>query len=189
MFSKTFALAVAAFVASSSAFAVEQMGHTEDLIDNGKWELVFPSEYNDMILFAGRDYGNGDYDKAFPQFMAAACAGDKQSQSAIGRMYLLGRGVKQNDLIGFAWLSVAAEFVFPKYQVVVNELQKAMTPTQRSVADPLAKKLLNLYGLAATNISCQKQFYPDGSTPEEIVCTPQRQGDQFKILRCVPDAY
>ena len=70
-------------------------------------------------------------------------------------MYLLGQGVARDDLTGYAWLKVAAEKIFPGYQTIVRELEQAMKPEQRKLADAGAAAKIREYGLAASGVSCQ----------------------------------
>ena len=156
--------------------------------DSGTFERVYPTEYRDMLRDAARAYGGKRYDDAFRQFQRAACAGDKQSQSALGRMYLLGQGVERNDLTGYAWLKVAAEVVFPGYQEVARRLEEAMTAEQRRIAGAQAKTLIDEYGIAATGMSCNKSASMGGHISDQIVCTPRQEGNRLLLKRCVDAA-
>jgi len=148
------------------------------------FERVFPIEYSQMLRNAKIAYEHERYDEAFEQFQRTACAGDKESQSALGRMYLLGQGTKRDDLVGYAWLKVAAEIHFPGYQTIVRQLEDAMTPQQRSIADVEANRRIAQYGLAATNMSCGKAASRRGHIVDQIECIPERDGGQFRLKRC-----
>ncbi|HET9032450.1 MAG TPA: hypothetical protein VFN25_06055 [Dokdonella sp.] len=152
--------------------------------DQSKFESVLPSEYFNMLRDAAVAYGAKDYDKAFRLFQRTACAGDKQSQSALGRMYLLGQGTKRDDLTGYAWLKIAAEFIFPKYQSVVRGLEQAMTPEQRKIADAKAAELIARYSIGETNMSCNLSASKGGHIMDQITCTPQYQGRLMMLKRC-----
>ncbi|HEY0229604.1 MAG TPA: hypothetical protein VGC55_00010 [Dokdonella sp.] len=148
------------------------------------FERVFPQEYTQMLRNAKIAYEHERYDEAFRLFQRTACAGDKESQSALGRMYLLGQGVTRDDLVGYAWLKVAAEILFPGYQKIVHQLEDAMTPQQRSIADVEANQRIALYGIAATNMSCGKTASRRGHIVDQIECTPERDGARFLLRRC-----
>ncbi|HET6546788.1 MAG TPA: hypothetical protein VFG55_08600 [Rhodanobacteraceae bacterium] len=156
-------------------------------VDKG-FERVYRSAYRDMIRDAARAYDGGDYDEAFTLFRRNACAGDKSSQAALGEMYLLGQGVARNDLIGYAWLKVAAEFRFPGYQSVTRRLHDAMTPGQREIADARADELIRLYGLRATGMSCNARASRGGHITDSVVCTPREDGSMVRLRRCEDDA-
>ena len=152
------------------------------------FERVFPSAYTDSLRDAKNAYGDKHYDTAFKLFQRAACAGDKESQSALGRMYLLGQGVKREDLVGYAWLKVAAEVGLLGYQSIVGKLEGAMTPAQRKIADRLGATTVGLYGLAATHMSCQGYASRGGHIIDTIMCTPEIEGNQALLRRCVAGA-
>jgi len=153
--------------------------------DRSVFERVFPNEYRDILRRAALAYDAKRYDEAFGLFQRGACAGDKQSQSAVGRMYLLGQGVARDDLTGYAWLKVAAEKIFPGYQTIVRELEQAMKPEQRKLADAEAAAKIREYGLAASGMSCQTHASRGGHIVDEIVCTPRKEADVFLLKRCV----
>lgn len=150
-----------------------------------EYDRVFPADFRDMVRDAKLAYGREDYAQAFRLFRHTACAGDKSSQSALGRMYLLGQGTERDDLTGYAWLKLASEVIFPGYQRIVRQLESAMDAQQRALADEGASKLAALYGMAATRTSCQKNASRGGHIVDEIVCTPYREGNQLLLRRCV----
>lgn len=177
MSSRTSLVLLAVLAASSNSFA-------QDTTNLKLFEPVFPEAYRDMLRDAAVSYGNKQYDKAFAQFQRLACAGDKQSQSALGRMYIDGNGVQQDDLTGYAWLKLAAEVIFPKYQYVVKELDEAMKPNQRDVADAKVADYMKYYSLAASGMSCEPAAMNDDPIPNEIDCTPIRQAERYMLRRC-----
>ncbi|MEZ5462735.1 hypothetical protein [Dokdonella sp.] len=177
MSSKSSLIFLLAMAASSTAIA-------QNTTDLKVFEPVFPSAYEDMRRDAAVSYSNKDYDKAFAQFQRLSCAGDVQSQSALGRMYIDGNGVQQDDLKGYAWLKMAAQVIFPKYQYVVKELEKAMTPNQREVSDAMVADYMKYYSFAATGMSCQPAAMNDDPIPNEIDCLPIRQAERYMLRRC-----
>lgn len=149
------------------------------------FEAVLPIDYAMMLRNAKKAYEGKRYDEAFRGFQRTACAGDKESQSAMGRMYLLGQGVTRNDISGYAWLKVAAETKMRGYQSIVDKLEQAMTAPQRAVADPLAATLISQYGLRASHMSCNLSASRGGLIQDGVVCTPRTEGNQFLLRRCV----
>lgn len=152
--------------------------------DSTKFDRIMPSEYSNTLREAAVAYGAKRYDKAFELFQRSACWGDKQSQSALGRMYLLGQGTKRDDLAGYAWLKLASEFIYPKYQSVVRNLEEAMTPEQRRIADALATDLGKRYNLGASDMSCNLSASKGGHIMDQIVCTPKYDGKRMLLRKC-----
>lgn len=152
---------------------------------SGDFERVLRGEYATMLLDAKKAYEGKRYEEAFAAFQRTACAGDKESQSAIGRMYLLGQGVTRNDTTGYAWLKVAAETKMRGYQSIVEKLEQAMTPAQRQIADPQAAMLVGEYGLRAANMSCSLASSRGGLIRDSVMCTPRSEGLQVLLKRCV----
>jgi TPR repeat protein len=153
-------------------------------LDLSKFDRVSPSEYADMLRSAASAYGAERYDQSFELFRRVACAGDKQSQSALGRMYMLGQGVKRDDLTGYAWLKLSAEVIYPKYQAVVRKLEESMTPEQRQIADARVARLRDRYSLAGSRMSCELSASKGGHIIDRIVCTPQREGRRLLLRQC-----
>src|SRR5512144_1066015 len=80
--------------------------------DPAQFERVQDDAYFNSLREATSAYDAKDYARAFALNQRAACAGDKTSQAILGRMYLLGQGTERNDLTGYAWIKLAAEFNF-----------------------------------------------------------------------------
>lgn len=155
----------------------------------GEWEStrfdrVERSAYADLLRDAASAYAAGQYEDSFVKFRRTACAGDKQSQSALGRMYLLGQGTRRDDLTGYAWLKLAAEVIYPKYQSVVRALEEAMTPDQRKIADERVALFRERYSLGPTGMSCSLSASKGGHIVDRIVCTPRSEGRRVLLRRC-----
>lgn len=153
------------------------------------FEVMPQADYVLIARDAGRAYEDKRFDEAFKGFQRSACAGDKQSQSALGRMYLLGQGVERDDLTGYAWLKVAAEVTFPGHRELIDRLDAAMTAEQKKIAAAKAAQLLGLYGRRATRMSCST-YVPKGShIPQGVLCLPQAEsGQRVEVKRCIVDA-
>jgi hypothetical protein len=150
-----------------------------------EFDRVYPAEFRDTLRDAKLAYGKEDYATAFRLFERTACAGDKASQSALGRMYLLGQGTERDDLTGYAWLKLASEVIFPGYQRIVRDIEAALDAKQLALAREGAKQLAELYGIGATRISCHKNASRQGFIVDEIICTPHEIGNQYLLRRCV----
>ena len=153
-------------------------------LDRTKFDKVAPSTYTDMLRNAALAYGAKSYDKSFSLFQRTACAGDKQSQAALGRMYMLGQGVERDDLTGYAWLKLAAEVLYPKNQSIVRQIEEAMTPEQRSKTDILVADLSSRYGLVASGMSCTPGASKGGHIIDQIICKPQSEGMRVLLRKC-----
>ena len=153
-------------------------------LDLAKFQVVKQTISTNMIRDASQAYGRKHYDEAFEKFQRLACAGDKQSQSALGRMYMLGEGTKRDDLTGYAWLKLAAEMVYPKYQAVVKQIEMAMTPEQSKVAGELVADLSARYSFSASRMGCTLSASKGGHIIDQIICTPQNQGTRLLLRKC-----
>ncbi len=119
----------------------------------------------------------------------AACGGDKTSQAILGRMYLLGQGTERNDLTGYAWIKLAAEFNFADFTSIARKLEGALTPEMREKGNALSDSLRKSYGLAATNMSCHGVSRHGVYLIDSVVCTPgSAGGGELELRRCVDDA-
>ena len=151
------------------------------------FDRVLSGDYREMLLKAKHAYGGKHYDEAFHAFQRTACGGDKESQSALGRMYLLGQGVTRDDLTGYAWLKVAAEVRQRGYRTIVEKMEQSMTPEQKRLAEPEATRLVELYGLRSTKMSCNLSATQGGHILDSVVCTPQDDGPNLLLKRCVAE--
>ena len=156
------------------------------------FDLVLRSDYYKLRLDAAQAYEAKKYDDAFAKFHRLACAGDKPSQATLGEMYLNGKGVERNDLTGYEWVKVAAEYNFPTYRQVSKAIEDNLTPAQAKATGPRVAELLSLYGMRATNMSCELRA-STASTASNIKdamqCTPDRYNDSRQVLlhRCLDE--
>lgn len=153
------------------------------------FDRVLPGDYRSMLLKAKHAYENKRYDEAFTAFQRTACAGDKESQSALGRMYLLGQGTPRDDLTGYAWLKVAAEVNQRGYHAIVEKIEQAMRPEQRRIADAEARRMIDNYGLRATQMSCNLAATQGGHILDSVVCAPREDGPNLLLKRCVAEVH
>lgn len=157
-------------------------------LDTEQFERMQSDAYFDSLREATAAYDRKDYDRAFALNHRAACAGDKTSQAIVGRMYLLGQGTPRNDLTGYAWIKLAAEFNFADFTSLARKLEGALSPDMREKGNALADSLRKLYGLAATNMSCHGVSRHGVYLIDSVVCTPgSGGGGELEVRRCADE--
>ena len=157
--------------------------------DDAVFEQVQPGAYADMLRDASTAYDKKEYDQAFALNRRTACGGDKTSQAILGRMYVLGQGTPRDEITGYAWIKLAAEFSYADYTSLARKLEAAMTPEQRARATAQADAMRKNYGLAATGMSCHAESRRGAYLLDSVVCTPQSTGGgRLQLRRCVDDA-
>ena len=157
--------------------------------DPAQFERVQNDAYFNSLRDATSAYDAKDFARAFALNHRAACGGDKTSQAILGRMYLLGQGTERNDLTGYAWIKLAAEFNFADFTSIARKLEGALTPEMREKGNALSDSLRKSYGLAATNMSCHGVSRHGVYLIDSVVCTPgSAGGGELELRRCVDDA-
>jgi hypothetical protein len=171
---------IAAAIACALVFASERVRAE----DEGNVDRVFPSIYTDLLFNSKTAYEAKRYDEAFPLMKKAACAGDKESQWMLGHMYLLGQGVARDDLSGYAWIKVAAEFNSSEYRSTVEKIEGAIDAKQLPAVKADAEKYLDAYSFRATHMSCNRAASQHGHIMDRIVCTPRYDGQLALLRQC-----
>jgi hypothetical protein len=156
--------------------------------EDADFDRVFPSVYDDLLFNSKTAYQAKKYDEAFPLMKKAACAGDKESQWMVGHMYLLGEGTPRDDLAGYEWIKVAAEFNSAEYRDTAEKIEKAIGPSQLPAVKEETQKFVDTYGLRATRMSCNRAASQHGHIMDRIVCTPRYDGQLAMLRQCVGDA-
>jgi hypothetical protein len=149
------------------------------------FDRVFADAYRDMLHDGASAYDGKHYEKAFALVKKGACAGDKESQLMLGRMYLLGQGTGRDDILGYAWMKVGVEVPFSTYPALVAKIESSFTGEQRKIAESEAKAKVDAYGLRATNMSCSKSASRGGHIIDSVTCTPQYAGSSALLKRCM----
>ena len=154
------------------------------------FDRILGSDYRDLRLQAAQAYEAKRYDEALQKFQRLACAGDKPSQATLGEMYLTGKGVGRNDLTGYAWVKVASEYNFPQYRQVSKAIEDNLTPEQAKITGPRVAELLSMYGMRATNMSCELRASTASTASnikDAVQCTPDRIAHSHEVLlhRCL----
>jgi hypothetical protein len=161
---------------------------TASATDDPAFERMQGDAYKAMLRDASVIYARKDYARAFEMNRRAACAGDKTSQAILGRMYLLGQGTTKDDVTGYAWIKLAAEFRFGDFTALARKLEDAMTPEQRAQGAARTDQLRKDYGLAATNMSCRGESIHGVYLTDAVGCIPVSGGGGVVLLhRCVDE--
>jgi TPR repeat protein len=156
------------------------------------FDVVLRSDYYNLRLQAAQAYEAKRYDEALQKFQRLACAGDKPSQATLGEMYLTGKGVDRNDLTGYEWVKVASEYNFAQYRQVSKLIEDNLTPEQAKVTGPRVADLLSMYGMRATNMSCELRASTASTASnikDAVQCTPDRINNSHQVLlhRCTDE--
>ncbi len=169
-------LAISLLLAAAAAPAAE----------NAEFDRVSAGDYAAMLRDATHAYNRKDYAQAFPQLQRLACAGDKASQYLLGGMYILGQGTAKDDLTGYAWIKLAAEFSFSDYTSLAAKLEQALEPARREQGNAKAEDLRKRYGLIATGMSCHGEPRHGGYVIDTVICTPPSEGvGSVRLRRCL----
>jgi TPR repeat protein len=147
-------IVAAGLVASSSLFA------------NQTIEQV---ELDETLLQAQLAIEAREFDKAFDLYNQAAHWGHKGAQYVLGEMYLRGEGVEQNEIMGLAWLDVAAESRDRDFVRAHKKAAKSMSGADVEKADKVADKIAAAYGIDAAQMTCKREM---------------RVGSNIKVTNC-----
>ena len=85
------------------------------------------------IYEATQAYDQKDYPKAFEMFRELAELGNLEAQEALAVMYVNGEGIKRDNILGYAWASIAIENGGGDPALsIVSQLDPHMTPNARA---------------------------------------------------------
>src|SRR3546814_669870 len=91
-------------------------------------------------------YNREEYDIAMDRFLRAARYADKPSQAMIAEMYWKGVGVPRDRELGYAWMDLAAERMYPNFVILRERYWKRLDAQQRRNAIERGQPLLAEYG-------------------------------------------
>ena len=80
----------------------------------------------------------------------AASQGDTDAQYSLGDMYAEGKGLPQDDVQAYKWISIAAKRGNKKAIKMLDELASKMTSEQISEAEKLVQRHPRYYGRAGS---------------------------------------
>jgi hypothetical protein len=176
----TFAAGLLAVGLAGAPIAVHALDH---------FDQVAPGVFAEGVRNAKREFSEKRYDQAAPLLKQAACAGDKESQWALGQMYLLGQGVKRDDATGYSWLAVAAELRPSPFGTAFDKIDASIDASQHAALKARADALIAQYGITATRMSCHQSATRGGHILDSVTCEPQRVGASVDVHQCVDVAH
>lgn len=95
---------------------------------------------------ASYSYNRKEYELALDQFTRAARYADKPSQAMIAEMYWKGLGVPQDRELGYAWMDLAAERMYPNFVIKRERYWQMLDAAQQRNAIERGQQLLAEYG-------------------------------------------
>lgn len=91
-------------------------------------------------------YSRGEYPEALDHFRRAARYADKPSQAMLGEMYWEGLGVAPDRELGYAWMDIAAERLYPHFIMLREQYWSALDTSERRAALVRGKPLMAEFG-------------------------------------------
>lgn len=164
----------AALAASTSVFAGQS---------------ITKAELDQTLIDAQNAIESRDYERAFELYSQAAQWGHKGAQYVLGEMYSSGKGTKEDDVLGLAWLEVAAEARNREFIKARNDAADDLSANEIKKAEQLADQISDAYGLEASQMTCRKEMRV-GSNIKVVNCyhkrlngndivVPEQQGDFY----------
>lgn len=140
------AVLLAGMTAAPAAARPPQDSMPQDVLD----AMSHSSTWGHPDLFGEftgmQSYARGNYERAMKYFLIGARYADKLSQLSIGLMYLNGQGVRQDPVVAFAWIAIAAERKYPKFLATRDRVWSQLDAEQRAQAKAWVAKLYPEYG-------------------------------------------
>ena len=101
-------------------------------------------------------YSRGNYSEALPYLMSSAKYGFKDSQARLAHLYLHGLGgVRRSDVVGIAWMGVAAHGeTTPIIQRRYDELMAAVPTHHMESLKRVVEEYVEKYGKFDQNVEC-----------------------------------
>ena len=132
------------------------LGTMPALAQTAKTEQVDPALVTEGFLAAHPDlrwrleglraYEARDYPLALTYLKRAARHADKASQAIIAEMHWRGLGVPQDRALGYAWMDIAAERLYPTFLAHREAYWEALTAAEREDAIARGQAVLAEYG-------------------------------------------
>lgn len=88
----------------------------------------------------------GEFDEAIQHFLRAARYADKASQVLLGLMHWKGEGVPLDRALGYVWMDLAAERLYPSYVALCERYWKQMNAAERERALEIGQAVYAEYG-------------------------------------------
>jgi hypothetical protein len=87
-----------------------------------------------------------NYDEAHTMFRRAASYADKASMAMLAEMYWKGLGVAQDKPIGYAWMDLAAERMYPNFTILRERYWGELSKAEQAAAIERGQALLAEFG-------------------------------------------
>ncbi|MYD44391.1 MAG: sel1 repeat family protein [Gammaproteobacteria bacterium] len=102
-------------------------------------------------------YGQSKFDEALPYLISSAKHGYKEAQARLAHLYLHGLGgVRRNDVVGVAWMGVAAHGeTTPIIQRRYDELMSAVPPHHMAALKKVVEQYVEKYGSFEQTVVCE----------------------------------
>ena len=144
-------------------------------------------DYRDLNEEARDHFRDGEYDQAFEKLSTAARWGDKLSQFLLAVSYLQGLGTDIDNVVGTAWLTVAAESENRRWEDFLRQVESAISAQESAAANELAQRLIGFYGMRAMDVNCRR-IGSASSRLRHVRCTkrPGISGHRVKVPKNFP---
>ena len=169
----------------ATAIALGSAGVAAASIDKSRFTRMTQLEYDLMVRDGHDAWQRSNNASAQRNFLKSACAGDKDSQFALGTMYLTGEGMPADGLKAYAWYSLAAEIDDKRYREAFAKVSELVPDQYREMASAESERLRQSYGLDATGQRC-KMDAQVGTRIQRRVCRPEISGGpqaRFYLVR------
>jgi len=132
-------------------------------------EQISPDTLDQTMSDAKNAVAEENYTQAFELYSKAAHWGHKGAQYILGELYMMGKGVARDPVVGYAWLEVAAESRVHEIVRARNQAKKELSDKQRTEAEALAVQIEASYGLTAAGVTCKREIRT-GTNIKRINC-------------------
>jgi len=143
--------------------------------------------YSHLIRNAKQAVQGRDYEKAFELLSQTARMGDKESQYLLGMLYLKALEVKQQPILGYAWIKLSVEGSDGRpWRKQVRYIESLMSQEDKRTAESLIDELRSKYGIEQLGMECHQKTRR-GSHIKVTVCDwPTKLNNQTMLVRAEP---
>lgn len=115
-------------------------------------------------------YDNGEYESAYKNFYELAKLGNKDAQYAISTMYLNGKYLDKDRVVGFAWLSLASTKEDEMYVATREKIRGKLSAEELERGLVIFEELKNEFG----DKLIDSKLYPEYLGANDQTYTPRR---------------
>lgn len=140
-------LALAALLALAAP-QLQAQGRAPEQVDPALLTEGFLAAHPDLRwrLEGLRAYEAKDFGVAMTRLLRAARHADKPSQAIVAEMHWRGLGVPQDRALGYAWMDIAAERLYPAFVAYREAYWEALSAAEREAAIARGQAVLAEYG-------------------------------------------